>query len=63
MIEIDTLDALKSYTVQTRLFLAYVRSRYPELSEGEAIQLATETLIKLIQILSEYEPVSKDTKA
>ncbi len=63
MIEIDALAALEVYTAQSNLFLDFVRGRYPELSEGEAIQLATETLIKLIQILSEYEPVSKDTKA
>ena len=63
MIEIDAFDALKTYTVQTHLFLGYVRSRYPELSEGEVIQLATETLRKLVQLLSQHEPPSKDIKA
>ena len=62
MIEIDALTALETYTAETNLFLNFVRSKYPELSEGETIQLATETLRKLIQLLSEYEPPSKDTE-
>jgi hypothetical protein len=63
MIKIDAVAALETYTAETNLFLDFVRGRYPELSEGEAVQLATETLRKLIQLLSEYEPVSKDTEA
>jgi hypothetical protein len=63
MIKDEVVTALETYTAQTNLFLNFVCSKYPELSEGEAIQLATETLRKLIQLLSEYEPPSKDTEA
>jgi hypothetical protein len=62
MIKNEALAALEAYAAQSNLFLDFVRSRYPELSEGEAVQVATVTLKKLMQLLSQYEPSNKDTE-